>query len=182
MPREPDPINDPELFDSVDLAGLRSPGTVTLSGHDDVTKWDVKAGSGQKGATMTRKGGVPIEFTASFYLATEEQIGAWPAFLALVNSTVTGTTKALDIYHPDLARNGIRSVVKGTVAGVVHDKKGGQTHVVKFQQYAPPVAAGGSPSGSKAKAKAKGPDPNQAALDELAALTEEYKRTPWTKP
>lgn len=180
MPREVDPINDEELFNSVDLGGVLSPGVVTLSGHDDVVEWDVKAASGQKGASMTRKGGKPHAFKASFYLATEEQIALWPAFRDAINSTTKGTTtKALDIYHPDLAANGITSVVKGTIGGVVHDGKGGQTIVVTFQMYAPPVAAGGSPSGSKAK---KGVDPNAAALAELAALTAEYKATPWTVP
>lgn len=179
MPREPDPINDEEMFNTIDLGGVFSPGTVTLSGHDDKVGWDVKAGSGQRGATMTRKGAVPPEFTATFYLATEEQIGLWPEFRSAINATVAGTTKAVDIYHPDLATNGITSVVKGTIGGVVHDGKGGQTIAVKFQVYAPPVRATGTPSGSKAK---KGPDPNAAALAELAALTEEYKNTPWTKP
>lgn len=179
MPREPDPVNDPELFDAIELAGVRSPGVVTLSGHDDKVDWDVKAGSGQKGASMTRKGATPPEFKASFFLADGEDIGAWPAFRDLINSTTTGTTKALDVYHPDLAEVGITAIVKATLHGVVHDGKGGQTRAVTFQVYAPPVAAGGSPSGSKAK---KGPDPNQAALDELAALTATYNNTPWTTP
>lgn len=180
MPREPDPINDAELFDTIDLGGVFSPGTVKLSGHNDKVGWDVKAGSGQKGASMTRKGAVPPEFTATVFLATEEQIALWPAFRTAINATVAGkAAKAVDIYHPDLASVGITSVVKAEIGGVVHDGKGGQTIAVKFQVYAPPVATGGSPSGSKAK---KGPDPNAAALAELAALTEEYKRTPWTKP
>ena len=169
-------MNDPELFDAIDLGGATSPGTVTLSGHDDKVEWDVKAGSGQKGATMTRKGGVPIAFKAAFFLADEEQIAAWHEFRAVIESTVTGTPKAIDIYHPDLESQGIRSVVKGTVGGTVHDGKGGQTITVTFQVYAPPVAAAGTPSGSKAK---KGPDPNAAANAELAALTKQYQETPW---
>jgi hypothetical protein len=180
MAREPDPLNDEELFNSIDLGGVFSPGTVKLSGHNDKVGWDVKAGSGQKGATMTRKGAVPPEFTATFTLATEEQIALWPEFRDAINATVAGkTTKAVDIYHPDLATVGITSVVKGELGGVAHDGKGGQTIAVKFQVYAPPAATGGSPSGSKAK---KGPDPNAAALARLAELTEEYKKTPWTKP
>lgn len=178
MPREPDPINDPDLFDVIDLAGTKSPGVVKLSGHDDVEQWDVKEGSGQKGATLTRKGKKPIEFTATFYLADLDDIEAWPAFQALINTTVAGTTKALDIYHPDLARQGIKSVVKGTVGGVVHDGHCGQTIAVKFQQYAPPVATGGSPTGSTAK-KPDAPDPNAAANAEIARLTAQYQKAPW---
>lgn len=177
MPREPNPIEDEELFNSIELGGVRSPGTVKLSGHDDKTDWDVKAGAGQKGATMTRKGEVPPSFKAAFYLADLEDIGAWPPFRDLIRSTVAGTTKALDIYHPDLEANRIHSVVKGTIGGVVHDGKGGQTITVDFQVYAPPVKAGGSPSGSSSNAKA--PDPNAAANAELARLTAQYQATPW---
>ncbi len=178
MPREVDPINDPDLFNVIDLGGVFSPGVVTLSGHDDVVDWDVKAAEGQKGASMTRKGGKPRSFKASFSMATPEQFAAWPAFRDAINSTVKGTTtSAIDIYHPRLASQGITSVVKGTIGGTVDDGKGGQTIVVTFQEYAPPKPAGGSPSGSKAKTNKN--DPNAAALAELAALTETYKKTPW---
>jgi hypothetical protein len=109
-------------------------------------------------------------------MANEEQIGQWVDFREAINATVKGTTvTAVDIYHPDLARNGIKSVVKGTIGGTTYDGKGGQTIVVTFQVYAPPVAAGGSPSGSKSNKN----DPNAAANAELAALTAQYKATPW---
>ncbi len=180
MPREPNPWDDPDLFDSIDLGGLRSPGVVKLSGHDDKTTWDVKAGSGQTGATMTRKGTAPPEFTATFFLADNDDIGAWPAFRDQINSTVVGSTKALDVYHPDLAASQIHSVVKGTIGGVTHDGKGGQTIVVKFQVYAPPVKATGTPNGSASKSKSNAaPDPNAEANAELAALTKQYQATPW---
>ncbi len=123
---------------------------------------------------MTLKSQEPIEFTTTFYLADREDFAAWPAFQALIDSTVSGAKpKALDIYHPDLARNQINSVVKASVGGVVHDAKGGQTVVVKWREYFPPKPAGGSPSGSKAKK----PDPNADVKAELAALTEQYKNT-----
>jgi len=171
------PIDFDDIYNAIILAGVRSPGRVTLSGHDRKIGWDIKKGPGQSGATMTRNGEDPIEFTATFYLATPEDIEAWPAFHGLIDSTVSSTTpKALDIYHPDLVSQRISSVVKGTVGGVVHDGKGGQTIAVKFLEYKPPKKAAGAPAGSKAKKEA---DPNQAALDELKRLTDEYKRTPW---
>lgn len=176
MPREVDPINDPELFDKIDLAGSLSPGVVTLTGHDRKINWDIKDGQGQTGASLDLKNIPIVEFTATFYLADEEEIGQWPAFREVINSSVSGARPtALDIYHPDLANNKIKSVVLANFGGCVHDKKGGQTHAVKFQVYAPPKPKAGSPSGSKKK----GPDPNAAANAELAALTEQYKNTPW---
>lgn len=177
MSREPDPINDPELFDSLELGGIRSPGTVKISGHDFVVDWDIKEAKGQSGATTTMKGTKLARFTAVFYLANEEQIALWPAFYDLLHSTIFPKPKALDVYHPDLAVQGISSAVLETMGGVVHDGKGGQSITVKMIEYKPPKPKGGSPSGSKKSATA--PDPNAALKAELAALTVQYRNTAW---
>ena len=176
MPREPDPINDEELFDSIELAGARSPGVIkSISGHERKINWDVKEGSGQKGASSTLKS-IPLRtVTVVFDLADFDDIGGWPAFRALCLSTINGAKpKALDIYHPDLSVVEIRSVVLASMGGPVHDGKGGQTITVQFQEYCPPKPAGGTANGSKKKN-----DPNAAANAELAALTAQYRATPW---
>lgn len=173
------------LYDSLLAAGVRSPGKVTLSGHDRVIAWDVKEGPGQSGASMTRKGAKPVEFTATFYLVADEaqgidQVADWQAFQQVIESTVAGPKpKPVDIYHPDLAARGITSVVLSSLGGVVHDGKGGQTITVKLIEYFPPKPAGGTAAGSRAKKKTAAPDPNAAAKAELAALTKKYEATPW---
>lgn len=178
------PVDFPELYDVVVLGGVRSPGKVTLSGHDRAVDWDIKKGPGQAGATMTKRGEDPVEFTLTFYLVQDVSQGIddfeeWPAFLGLINSTVEGATpKAIDIYHPDLAYNGIYSVVKKSVGGVLHDGKGGQTIVVKLIEYRPPKKSGGSPSGSVTKPKTES-DPNAAAKAEVDRLTKQYEATPF---
>lgn len=178
----PNPIDNEELYDSIALGGVRSPGKVTLSGHNRKIDWDVKTVQGQAGANITLKSIPPVQFTATFYLVRDDALGIddiekWPSFLALINSTVNGTNpKAVDIYHPDLASNDIKSVVKAEVGGVQHDGKGGQTIAVQFLEYRLPKPKGGTPSGSK---KSAGADPNQAALEELARLTKQYQDTPW---
>lgn len=179
MAIEPSPLWDEELFNSIELAGVKSPGTVKLSGHDRKINWDVKAGKGQSGASTTLKDIPLIEFTAAFYLADEEDFQDWTAFRELINSTVSGATpKALDIYHPSLAANKIKSVVLASMGGDVFDGKGGKTVTVKFQEYAPPKKKGGAPRGGSSKPSAV-VDPNAAANAELARLTEQYKNTPW---
>lgn len=177
----PNPIDNEELFNSIVLAGVSSPGKVTLSGHNRSVKWDVKTGPNLNGATTTFKGIPPVEFTATFYLVKDvaqgiDDFAAWPAFAAAINSSIRGTKpKALDIYHPDLAVNDIRSVIKAEIGGVQHDGRGGQTITVKFQEYRPPKKKSGSPQGSKAKPE---DDPNAAAKAELAALIQQYQQTP----
>lgn len=171
------PIDNEDLYDTIDLGGVRSPGVVTLSGHTSKENWDVKEAGGQKGASMSRKGPKPCVFKASFYLADQEDFDAWPKFRAAIESTVSGKTpKAIDIYHPDLADVGIRSVVKGEVLGAAHDGKGGQTRVVEFTEYLPPTPAGGSPKGSKTSAQAKD-DPNAELKRQVEELTQQYNDT-----
>ena len=77
------PISNPDLYDHIELGGVQSPGVVTLSGHDRKIGWDIKKGNAQSGATTTRSCDDPVEFTASFYLADEEDFDAWPTFLAV---------------------------------------------------------------------------------------------------
>lgn len=175
------PLDHPAAYDHIILGDALSPGVVKLSGHDRKIGWDIKKGSGQSGATTTRSSDDPVEFTCTFFLADREDFEAWPDFLAVINSTVAGPTpKAVDIYHPDLAENEIKSVVLSGKVGTTHDGLGGQTKTVKFLEYRPPKKKGGSPKGSKSGSPAKkAPDPNQAALDEIARLTAQYQATPW---
>lgn len=182
----PSPIDNPELYDRLTLAGVKSPGVVTLAGHDRKAEWDVKKGNAQSGGTTTLAAIPPISFTATFSLVIDpsqglDELAEWDEFQKVIDATIAGPTpKAVDIYHPDLARNGIKSVVKAVVGGVKHDGKGGQSVVVTFQEYKPPKKKGGSPSGSAAKKPGAGADPNAAALAELDALTKKYKETPWS--
>ncbi len=158
-----------ELYDSIIMSGFTTPGVVTLTGHDRGIKWDVQEGHGLSGATTTLKSVPPVEITAKFYLADQDEFNAWARIDTLIRSTVAGAKpKALDVYHPDLAANGITSVVLSSFGGVVHDGKGGQTITVKFQEYKPP----------KPK-KPLGPDPNAKLNAELAALTKKNEQTPW---
>ena len=175
------PLDDPALYNVVELGGVQSPGRVTITGHDRKQGWDIKEGQWAEGRDDNALDGRPCRVHLLVLPGGPRDFDAWPTFLATVNSTADGAAPlALDIYHPDLAEVGITSVVKATVAGTTHDGMGGQTKVVKFLEYRPPAPARGSPKGSKASAKA--PNPNQAALDELARLTAEYQRTPWGKP
>lgn len=176
MPAEVNPIDYEELYNTIELAGVESPGQVTLSGHDREIDWDVKTGPGTSGATTTLKAQKLVEFTATFYLADVDDFDDWPAFQDVLLSSIKGKGKGLDIYHPDLARNDIKSVVLKSIGGVVHDKKGGQTIAVKLLEYRPPKKINVSPVGS---ASTKTTDPNAAAKAELAALTSQFKATPW---
>lgn len=178
----------PEIYDSIVLGGVRSPGVVKITGHDRKIGWDVKKAPGQSGASTTRTSEDPVEITCAFSLVSDpaqgiDDFARWEEFAAVARSTIAGATpKALDVDHPFLAANDIVSVVLSSFGGGVPDGKGGVTYTLKFLEYRPAKSKGGSPNGSKSSAKKTGIDPNDpnaAALAELERLRQEYNRTPW---
>lgn len=176
----PSPTLTPDLFDSIVLGGHVSPGVVKLSGHDRAYKWDVKEGNGQDGASSTFKGAQLTSFTATFFLADDDERDAWETFDAVIRGMVEGSSAtALAIYHPDLARNRIDAVSAGKIGGMAHDGMGGSTVAVTFQEYKPAKKKSSTPSGAKTSAQggaadpAKADDPNAQAKAELEALLKE---------
>lgn len=185
----PNPIDDESLYDAIVLAGTRSPGLVTLSGHDRVQKWDIKSADGAGGASTTHKGEEVAQFTASFYLVKDPVLGLdefaeWETFAALIRSMLpaAGGVRAFDVYHPDLAANDIKAVQQASVGGMTHDGKGGATVVVKFLEYRPAKPKGGTAKGSRSGSSTRTGvttlnDPNADLKAQIAALTAQA-RTP----
>jgi hypothetical protein len=178
------PAEQGEELDYLVLGTARSPGTLTLSGHDRWKNWDVQAAKGTTGASSNLNGDPIGQFEATFHLAEFDGDGVptgdfenWTAFRKLIESLTQGPTPiALPIYHPDLAENGFTEVSSGGIGAAVHDGTGGKSYTVRFLEYRPPKA---KPSG-KAKAKPAGGtvagkpppplDPNWRAKAELAEL------------
>lgn len=173
-------LDNEALFNVLLLDGHVSPGKVTLNGHDRDIGWDVQAGPFQSGARIWFKWRPPVEFTATFELLRDvsqgiDDFATWDAFQQVIESSVANPRrpKALLIYHPDLTRNKIGSVVLKKLGGFVYDGKGGAKVSVRFLEYYPPRKQEGAP---KAKAEV---DPNAAMKKEVARLTAQYQATPW---
>lgn len=169
-----------ELFNVIVLNGHSSPGVVKLSGHETKVVWDVQGGPFQNGSIIRYKWSPPVEFQADFYLVDDPSQGLddtakWDDFARLIEATVNNPRqpKAVPIYHPDLARNKIKSVVKASIGGMSYDGKGGTNVTVKFQQYLAPRKWEGTPQVKPEN------DPNAALKKQLDALTNQFKATPW---
>lgn len=183
------PYENPEQYTSIVLGGVRSPGVVTLFGHDRREEWDIKKAKGQDGASCSLNGKPISKFKASFYLLKDYASGVddfvlWDEFQRLIETTTNGPKPvALPVYHPDLARLGFTEVVKGNVGGMMHDGKGGATVDVEFLEYKPakpkpPKTASSKPgtTGAGGQYGPPPPDPNAAAKAELAALLEQAQQ------
>jgi len=181
------PTDDEEKYNTLVFGSMRSPGVVTLSGHDRMKNWDVAKAKGTTGASNKLNGDDIVSFKASFYLVDDgadevSQFDRWEQFEKLVKSTTDGAKPfTLPIYHPDLARNLFTEVSNGGVSGRVHDGKGGETVVVTFTEYKPPKpkpAAKATPKGGSRGGNSGilADDPNAARKRELAALVEEARK------
>ena len=189
------PFDHEEAYRSLFFGTKRSPGSVTLSGHDRNRQWDVKSASGQDGASSTLNSTPIGEFEATFYLVRDylndvDEFEEWSVFQRELDASTSGPTpKAFPIYHPDLAQQNFTECSVSSVGGLIHDGKGGAIVKVKFIEYKPakikpPNKAKSKPgSGKGAGAGGSGvqfgppaPDPNQAAKDELDGLLDEAKQ------
>ncbi|MCC6902813.1 MAG: hypothetical protein IT377_27825 [Polyangiaceae bacterium] len=167
------PSSNPDLYASISLNGMRSPGTVTLSGHDRDWSWDIKEAKGQDGASTSRNGEKVAQFTATFSLSDDplsdvDDFTGWEVFSAMLGAAMKAKAPvAMSVYHPDLARNGITSVVVAGIGGMQHDGKGGATVAVKLLEYRPPKKKPVSgPSGKSSKTSKPG-DPVGAVAGAL---------------
>jgi hypothetical protein len=171
------PIIAPDDYDAIVLAGVRSPGVVTLSGHQREQGWDVQEAKGQTGASTKHNGDKVAQFTATFRLVYDPTAGIddfadWDeTFQPVIESSTSGKTPiALDVYHPDLAACGIKSVVNGGIGGKQHDGKGGATIAVKLLEYRPP-----KPKSSTGANGSKGGTKDSRIEDKINQLNEELK-------
>lgn len=179
-----------EDYSVVILGDKKSPGKVTLSGHDRIPEWDDQKAKGSTGASTSLNDPLPPgKFQATFKIAGvpgdgSDEFNQWEDFQRLIQSTTSGPKPfALPIYHPDLARNKYTEVTNGGVSGAVHDGQGGTLYTVTFKEYRPakpkpaakPTAKPGGKTAGASGANAK-PDPNAKAKAELAALVAEARR------
>jgi hypothetical protein len=156
LPVVPTISDFPELYDTLTISGMRSPGTVKLSGDALKVKVDKAEAKSSDGGTSTINGRSVREFEAEFYVWNDREKGvdhhvAWAPFYAML-FTQSAAPKAIGfpIVHPDLARAGITSVCVEHIALPTYDGKGGARHKVKFSEHKPkkPSTAGSVVAGA----------------------------------
>jgi hypothetical protein len=182
-----------DAYDVIVLGTQKSPGKVTLNGHDRDKNWRIAKAKGQVGASSSLDGDDLGEFEATFDLGGDgytedelkDELEQWDDFQRLIESTTNGPKPtALPIYHPDLARNRYTEVVNRGVGGVVHDGKGGAQVKVKFGEHRPPkpkpiakpVSKPAQTYATTDEGRRSPPDPNAAAKQQLAGLLDQARQ------
>lgn len=145
------PVETPEFYDHLIIAGVETPGVVKIDGASRPYKWDVKEGKGTSGGTTTFQGaGVPkVKVTLTMWLP--EHFAAWDDLRTALQASLSKAVTALDVLYPDLSELDIFSCVVEDIGQVKRVKQGDTLSTVDFSliEYHPPKKAGGNPSGSK---------------------------------
>ncbi len=157
-----DPETGAAQWNVLVVSGVETPGVVTLSGHDLKIGWDIQNPTGSAGGTTTRTKEPVKEFDAEFYLTNEPNANGhsdfdhWDKFQKRLEAAVAPGKKprALEIFHPDLARVHITSATVGSISGMTLDKKGGGTIRVHFIEFRPPKRIKAVPMGKKTEGDA----------------------------
>lgn len=184
------PLDHPEQYDRLILVDQPSPGICRLGGPMLDHGWEKQKPKGSSGAETVHNGDDLVEFTVELYLWRDDRVdhfAGWEAWRPLLRRPIAkGASKALDVYHPQLAELGVTSVVCSKEGSLEPDGKGGARVRLTFLQYRPPQPkAAGKPTGSAATApggstpggsKPKGKDPNQDLKDQVSQLTDQFNQ------
>lgn len=175
-----DPVSFPQIWDSILIGGVQSPGMCKVHEFRRAHEFDVKKGKGAFGATITFVGRPPAKGDITFYLWASSHFVAWENFRLLLKYDPTKkAVQAIDIYHPSLADIDITSVVTESIGNIVHEGDQLYSITVSFLEYFPPpkVAAISTPTTSQqqntsqipGQAPPQAADANQTQIQQLLA-------------
>jgi hypothetical protein len=150
------PLDNPDVWSHIVVAGVSSPGICTVSGAERKWKWEKKEAKGKSGASVT--GGNKELAEPSFTLklwrrGAVDHIADWSAFRPTLGTPDPNNPVALDVYHPALEANEIRSVVVQEIGPLTDKGKGMWEVTVKLLEYRKPEPASGTPGSSKSTTK-----------------------------
>lgn len=139
-------LTSPEAYTVVKAMGQACPGfVVKIDGFEREEKWDAKGGKSTAGATLTHTESPLCEGSFTIRLYTEEQIAAWPKWLAIWRFDATKkSAAAVAFYHPTPAsiQPPMVSAVMTKHTGVVPTSYGYADVTIWLKETRPAVATG----------------------------------------
>lgn len=169
------PIETPDEFDYIILAGKMSPGLCDVSGAASPRDWDVRKGYGLSGATVVYTGDGLAEFTVRLFLWESTHFQAYSTWKTLIKKTAPNVKpRAMDIQHPYLADLEITSVVVADTLQMQQPTPGLWTKDIKFKQYKKPLPQISKPT-DNSMSKPNEPIAQTDAEKQIAALVAQVK-------
>lgn len=180
-----DPINNPQAWDTITVAGVSSPGVCQLGEFKRAHEWDIKRGKGSDGATITFTGRPPAKGSFKLLFWTANHFTLWKQFVPLLKYDPTKKApQPVDIYHPALDDLNITSVVAESIGTIQHEGNQLYSVTVELLEYfpAPAKSAVSTPTSSTTTnsttaTPGKSPDPvADAQQKQIAALLTEASK------
>lgn len=144
--------DDPDVYDTLFLAGQRIPGVVTVKVSRKV-KIDKKSAKGKNKATITKQGLEPADVTIEIRLLDPSEFRDLQEVLELLEPVVLwkkdSTSDALDIAHWVTSMRGIEAIIVEEFTGpeLVDGILTLTVKAIEFHKPAPVVTGGGSGGG-----------------------------------
>ena len=160
------PVDNPDLFETVTIAGVTWSGTAVIAGLHYEMGWTVQEADGENGATVTRKGRVLSKFTIRLDIVRDPSLGIdqfaewYDVWVPLLKSCFVGETPVgLTIEYPDAQALSVDSILIQRIGQLQIDAADPGHAVVDIAaiQYAPAKKVSTKKaSGSKSKGKGSG--------------------------
>ncbi len=130
-------------WDRITIAGVKLMAIADVQGDKD-TRIDVKQTPGTDGATATSLGVSPAPITIRLRFLTLEAVQQWADIVPSLQP-IPGKppTDPVDVYHPALALNGIKSLYLKTLGTLRVSHPGGPMEVLtRWLEFLPPKKTG----------------------------------------
>lgn len=136
------PIDNPQSWDYVTIAGQQSPGLLKeIDGFDRDNGWQEKKGKGSIGATLTYVQKPPTKGHLIFELWTSQHFQQWATFrqLFLYNPAAgqSADDQSFSISHPSLDDVQLSAVVCKSISPIKHVGRGKYRVKVELIEFVP---------------------------------------------
>lgn len=158
QPPTPSPFAQPDLWDSLTLAGVMFLGTVKVSGDPVGVDLDVTKSSGRDGSRVRDKGAKPAKVKLTLALWDEITWTLWDALLPVIDPRrQVGRRTPVDVAHPALSQRGIGKLYIEAIAFPDVKDSGLVEVVVQAYEFMPPSSrATGRTAQPQTQAQARG--------------------------
>jgi len=154
QPATPSPFAQPDLWDTLSIAGVLFLGIVKVSGDPVGVDLDVTKSSGRDGSRVRDKGVKPAKVKLTIRIWDEETWVSWDALLPVIDPRrQVGRRTPVDAAHPSLSQRGISRLYIEAISLPDVKDDGSVEYTINAIEFMP---TGTRPTGRTATAATRG--------------------------